>query len=154
MSTHHANRRRGFSMIELLIAMVIIGVLASVAMPAWHDHVIRTRRNEAQATLFRLMLQQERYFTQNGSYLAFSASSTGFEQRQFQWWSGLTALRSGYEIEGRPCDGALIEECVQLVATPGTALVDVDFRDRECNQLTLTSTGARTASGRRSDCWR
>ena len=57
--------RRGFSMIELLIVMVILAVLAAAAMPAWQQHVISTRRNEAQAMLLKLMLQQERYFTQH-----------------------------------------------------------------------------------------
>ena len=46
-----------FSMIEMLIVLVILGVLATAAMPAWQQHVISTRRNEAQAMLLRLMLQ-------------------------------------------------------------------------------------------------
>ena len=144
----------GFSMIEMLIVMVILAVLAAAAMPAWQQHVISTRRNEAQAMLMKLMLQQERYFTQHGTYLAFSSSSTGFEERQFQWWSGSRAPDSGYEIEGKACDGEPIEQCVQLVATAGTAVVNARYRDDECRDMTLTSIGERLSNGTRAECWR
>jgi type IV pilus assembly protein PilE len=144
----------GFSMIEMLVVMMIVALLAAAAAPAWNDHVIRTRRHQAQATMQRLMLQQERYFTQHGTYLAFSASTTGEQERQFQWWSGATPQTSGHEIEGKPCDGESIALCVQLVATPGTPQVDARFRDAECDQLLLTSTGLRLARGPHTNCWR
>ena len=144
----------GFSMIEMLIVLVILGILATAAMPAWQQHVISTRRNEAQAMLLRLMLQQERYFTQNGSYIAFSSDSTGFEARQFQWWSGSRPSGSGYEIEGKACDEEPINQCVQVVATAGTAMVDANYRDDDCRRMTLTSTGARLSAGTRANCWR
>lgn len=147
------NAGRGVSLIELLVVMLIVAVLAAAAAPAWHDHVIRTRRHEAQATLQRLMLQQERYFTQHGSYVAFSAA-TADQAPQFQWWSGAAPQASGYEIAGQACDGDTIELCVQLVAMPGTARVDAHFRDPGCDQLTLTSTGQRLARGPLAHCWR
>ena len=145
---------RGFTVIELLIALVVLALLGAAVAPAWHEQVVRTRRHEAQATMERLMLQQERYYTQNGSYLAFSARSTDPEQRQFQWWSGASAQTSSHEIEGRACDGQRLSECLQLLATPGTAMVDAGFRDRGCEQLILTSTGLRLARGPQSQCWR
>lgn len=147
---------RGFSMIELLVVCIIAMVLAAVAAPAWHDHLVRTRRYEAQATMQRLMLQQERYFTQHGSYLAFDAQTKGDDPqtRQFQWWSGATAPASGYEIEGKACDGHTLDTCVQLVATPGTQRVDGRFRDADCGQLALTSSGLRQSTGPQANCWR
>ncbi|OEZ96014.1 type IV pilin protein [Duganella phyllosphaerae] len=150
------NAPRGFSVIELLVVCMIAMVLAAVAAPAWNDHLVRTRRYEAQATMQRLMLQQERYFTQHGSYLAFGAEAKGddAEQRQFQWWSGATAPASGYEIEGKACDGYTLDICVQLVATPGTRRVDARFRDADCGQLVLSSSGLRQAAGPQENCWR
>ena len=147
-------RHEGTSLIEMLIAMVILGVLAGGAMSSWQQHAVSARRNEAQATLLRLMLQEERYFTQNGTYLAFSSGSTGFEERQFQWWSGSRPPTSGYEIEGKACDNEPIEQCVQLVATAGTAKVDANFRDDECREMKLLSTGERLSTGTRANCWR
>ena len=150
------NRRAlsGFSLIETLIVLVILGLLATAAMPVWQQHVVGARRNEAQAMLLRLMLQQERYFTQHGTYVAFSSASTGFEARQFQWWSGSRPSGSGYEIEGKACDEEPIDQCVQVVATAGTAMVDASYRDDDCRRMTLTSTGARLSAGTRANCWR
>lgn len=144
----------GFSVIEMLIVLAIVAILATAAMPAWQQHVISTRRSEAQAMLLRLMLQQERYFTQNGTYIAFSSGATDFEARQFKWWSGSRPPGSGYEIEGKACDDEPIGQCVQVVATAGTAMVDANYRDEECRQMTLTSTGARSSAGTHANCWR
>jgi type IV pilus assembly protein PilE len=147
-------RRGGVSLIELLVVLAIVGILASAVLPSYQQYLVRTRRGEAQAALLRLMLQQERYFSQTNSYLAFSSSSNGVQERRFQWWSGNSAASSAYEVEGKACDGELISQCVQLVATPGTARVDRQFRDADCQLLTLTSAGQRLASGPAPDCWR
>jgi len=146
-------KRAGFSLIELLVVLVIMCVLAAQAMPAWQQHVIRTKRGEAQSALLKLMMQQERYHTQTNSYIAFAAGATDAEARHFQWWSGASAPVSAYEVEGKACDGELISQCVQLIATPGTAQVDGKFRDDDCGKLTLTSTGLRLASGQATGCW-
>jgi type IV pilus assembly protein PilE len=143
----------GFSLIELLVVLVIMVVLAAQAMPAWQQHVIRTRRGEAQSALLKLMMQEERFHTQNNSYIAFAAGATEAEARHFHWWSGASPPVSAYEIEGKACDGELIEQCVQLIATPGTGQVDGQFRDEDCRKLTLTSAGLRLASGPGTGCW-
>ncbi|KQQ42506.1 pilus assembly protein PilE [Duganella sp. Leaf126] len=150
------NTPRGFSLIELLVVSIIAMVLAAVAAPLWTEHVVRTRRYEAQATMQRLMLQQERYFTQHGSYLAFGADVDADDPdvRSFQWWSGATAPASGYEIAGKACDGHTLDSCVQLLATPGTQRVDARFRDTDCGQLRWTSSGLRQADGPQTTCWR
>lgn len=146
-------KRRGFSLFELMAVLVIVAVLMSQAMPAYQQHIIRTRRGEGQSALMTLMMQQERFHSQNNTYIAFSAGSTEPEARLFQWWSGARPERSAYELEGKACDGELISQCIQIVATPGTAAVDSGFRDEDCRALTLTSTGLRLASGRANGCW-
>ncbi|MRW87405.1 prepilin-type N-terminal cleavage/methylation domain-containing protein [Pseudoduganella sp. FT26W] len=146
-------KRAGFSLIELLVALVILAVVASQAMPAYQSHMTRTRRGEAQSALLKLMMQQERFYTQNNTYIAFSSASAEPEARHFQWWSGASPQRSAYEIEGKACDGEEIKQCVQIIAKPGTELVDPHFHDEDCGRLTLTSTGLRLASGPATGCW-
>ena len=146
-------KRAGFTLLELLVALVIVAVLMAFAMPAYQQHIIRTRRGEAQSALLKLMMQQERFHSQHNRYLAFSAGAADEEARHFHWWSGANAPTSAYEIEGKACDGELISQCVQLIARPGTALVDSRFRDDDCRVLTLTSNGLRLASGPASECW-
>jgi type IV pilus assembly protein PilE len=146
-------KRSGFSLMELLVALVIVAVLAAYATPAYQQHIVRTRRGEAHSALLKLMMQQERFHSQHNTYVEFSAGGGDEEGRQFQWWSGASAPTSAYEIEGKACDGELISQCVQVIARPGTALVDSRFRDDDCRVLTLTSTGLRLASGPAVGCW-
>lgn len=67
----------GFTLIELMIAVAIIGILASIAIPSYQAHVDRTRRADAQATLTAAANAMERYKTGGGqgSYLSASFGS-------------------------------------------------------------------------------
>jgi len=60
--------QHGFSLIELLIAMGIIGILASVAIPAYQDSVRKGKRSDGESALLRIEALQGRYFYDNGSY--------------------------------------------------------------------------------------
>lgn len=148
------SRQRGFTLPEVLVAVCICGIAGAAAYPNLQEYVARARRTEAQAALQRLMQQQERYYTLHNRYVAFSADGADEEARAFRWWSGSSPARSAYEISGRPCDDQPLDECVQLVATPGTDRVDASFRDATCGQLILMSTGERRASGADPRCWR
>lgn len=145
-------RATGFTMLELMAALAILCILAALALPSYHRHVIRAKRVQAQAALLRLMQQQERYFSQNNSYLAFSADSTDPDERLFQWWSGASAAQSAYEIRAEACPGQAIALCVRLRALPGTVRV-APFADSDCGTLSLTSAGDRAASGPAAQCW-
>lgn len=145
---------RGFTLVELMVVLAVLGILAALAYPGYSEHVVRTRRTEAQVALQALMQQQERYFTQHNRYIAFGAAAAVPDARLFRWWSGASAATSAYEIEGKACDGQDIADCVQLIATPGTARVDSTFRDSRCERLILTSTGLHLASGPATRCWR
>lgn len=150
----------GFSLVELLATLVILAVLLALAVPAYHAHLVRARRVQGQATLLKLMQQQERYYSQNNTYIAFSAASQDAQDAQggqFQWWSGEDAregaVRSAYEIDAVACPGLALTQCVQLRARPGTARVDQQFHDADCGVLTLRSTGERGSSGPAARCW-
>lgn len=59
---------RGFSLIELMIALVIAGVLAAIAYPAYTSNVQRSRRADALAALTAVMQAQERYRSNVNNY--------------------------------------------------------------------------------------
>jgi type IV pilus assembly protein PilE len=147
-------RSQGWSMLEVLIVLAIGMVLAAFSYPSYSQFVIRSKRVEGQAALLQLMQQQERYFSANNRYIAFSSASSDPTERQFKWWSGESAAGSAYEIEAKACEDESIESCVQLVANPGTARVDAHYKDDECGKLILTSTGLRLATGPGTSCWR
>ncbi|MBB5609041.1 MULTISPECIES: type IV pilin protein [unclassified Janthinobacterium] len=149
--------RQGFSLVEMMAVLVILSLLLALALPAYYGHVVRAKRVQGQASLLQLMQQQERYYSQNNSYLLFSAASTEPSAKQFQWWSGDgpegNAGRSAYEIEAVACPGMQIKLCVLLRALPGTPRVDQQFHDADCGVLSLNSAGVRGSSGPAAHCW-
>lgn len=62
------SRRRGFSLIEVMVAIVLAGILASIALPAFFDAVRKGRRSDAFAALTQLQLAQERWRAGNAGY--------------------------------------------------------------------------------------
>lgn len=73
MSGRHQN---GFTLIELIIVVSIIGILAAIAFPSYQGYVRRANRSDAIAALVNMQLQQEKWRTNNSSYNA-TASQVG-----------------------------------------------------------------------------
>lgn len=72
-------KAKGFTLIEVLIAVVIVGILASIAIPSYQDSVRKSRRADAQAGLLGLAQAMERHFTSNATYTgaAVGGNNTG-----------------------------------------------------------------------------
>lgn len=62
-------RSAGFTLIEVMIVVVIIGILSSIAYPSYQDYVKQARRADAQASLMELVQFMERHYTSKGGYL-------------------------------------------------------------------------------------
>lgn len=60
----------GFTLIEVMITVVIVGILAAIALPSYATYVTRSKLMEAQGKLSDLRAQQERYFMDNRTYLS------------------------------------------------------------------------------------
>jgi len=60
--------RRGFTLVELAVVVAVVAVLATLALPSYQGVVRKSRRAEAQATLFELALRQERWRTDHPEY--------------------------------------------------------------------------------------
>lgn len=70
-----ANRHsRGFTLIEMMIVVAIIGILASIAIPAYLHFQLRSKRAEAMTNLSTISKMEISYFTEAGSFLAAAPS--------------------------------------------------------------------------------
>ena len=68
------NSQLGFSLIELMVVVAILGILASIALPSYQESIRKTRRGDAKAVLMENAQFLERFFTQNTSYLIAGAN--------------------------------------------------------------------------------
>ena len=68
-------RHAGFTLIEVMIAVVIIGILASIAYPAYTDYIRRGKIAEALSTLADTRAKMEQFFLDNRTYVGSDAAS-------------------------------------------------------------------------------
>jgi type IV pilus assembly protein PilE len=142
------NSARGFSLIELMIAVAIVGIVAAVAIPSYNDSVRKGKRAEGRAALIDLLQQQERHLGQYGSYGAF-VDGTGAVGARFKVFSGSNAASSAYLLQAQECapPNNNLRVCVQVAAVP-------QFADPAVGTLTATSTGVRGCTGTNPNtCW-
>lgn len=66
----------GFTLIELMIVMVIVGILAAIAYPSYRKHVQKTRRADCEVALLGLANAMERHFTETNKYCGTSVAGT------------------------------------------------------------------------------
>lgn len=58
-------RQKGFTLLEMVVVVAVIGILLGIAIPSYQNYVIRSNRTEGQALLSDAAARQERYYSQN-----------------------------------------------------------------------------------------
>lgn len=156
-------RNRGFTMIEILIVLAIIGIIAAVAMPYFKDASLRGKRIEAKDLLLRASSAQENFFGQYVSYSKLIVNAASCKPNGENCGLNISDKSSGglYElsIEVGPggCKPGTVDQCrsYTLTATPVGSHATIDH---QCGALTYTHTATKdVGSGSPEDadfCWR
>ncbi|MBL8428343.1 MAG: type IV pilin protein [Dechloromonas sp.] len=126
------NKTKGFTLIELMIVVAIIGIITSIAYPSYLEHTRQSRRSSVEGCMIERSQFMERYYTANMSYAnaaltACDGSIAGFYTLAFSAQTATT-----YTIQATP---------------KGDQLND------KCGTLSITHLGAKTSSSG-TGCWK
>jgi type IV pilus assembly protein PilE len=132
------NHHKGFTLIELMMVVAVIGILAAIAFPSYQDSLRKGRRADAKAALLDLAQFTERSYTQNNTY------------------SGITLPYNQTPRNGTAYYAlALASATTSTVSLTATPIVGSPQASDACGTFSINEAGTKGASGALgvSQCW-
>jgi type IV pilus assembly protein PilE len=155
----HINRSNGFTLMEIMIVVVILGILAGIAIPAYQTYVERSRRVDATTELMRIAAAQEKFYLQNNTY-----ANEGDLATFIKGGTATTDLETQYGYYGITVSGingastaTAFQQGFVVTATP--AADSLQINDTDCRNFVMDQSGTRSATNsggtdNSANCWK
>ena len=140
MSKKQGQPMMGFTLVELLIAIVIIGIIASLSYPSYIEYLQQARRADAQSNMVEYAALAERIFTINNDYRTATVAAAGLANQ----------ADYNYTVVFTPING--VATAFTLTATPIGAQVGDRCQTLTINQLGVTGAVDNNATNI-ANCW-
>ena len=137
-------RSRGFTLIELMIVVALIGILAAIAVPAYKEYARKARRADAKQALIALQLQQEKWRASNIAYTTSIATSLN--------WTNSVGGPASLDGHYRLAVTAASATAYNMTAAPISGGRQAGDR---CGTFAVNQSGPnKTGSYANADCWK
>jgi len=114
------SHQRGFTLMEIMIVVAIIGLLAGLAFPSYMDYLRKSRRSDARSLLMQIVSKEEQYFMDNRTYtndfqnLGYPNSASVTSENNFYTVTFATFGNYAYKLTATPINQQASDTCTTL----------------------------------------